>query len=470
MKRLLIPVACVLFLLALGLGSLLPAGARLLPWYAPQPTHVLVYAIFALGVRLALRRSRRPVLWTLFVVGGIGLLLELAQIFVPARQFTLPDAALNLVGTVLGVMIFEGIKAVGRAGNSEKDDGENGRVAPASRADSLAHRLSALSDDRLLAAWPLLLRHGHISPEAAALAEGIQRAKRSLGNPPAGDRLVLQALEDAGVRCLLLKGTLLAHTVYDSPDQRERGDTDLLVAPEDRVDAEKALQRIGMARGWQVTAKTSDTQDQWQGRVDGHTVILDLHWQLLNHPAFSDLFEFQNLWARRIRADVDGYGAVGLGRQDALLHAVLHYFAHHGDEFRPAQWLLDMDLLWRAMDDGDREQLVKRAGELGISGLVVEAMRRTQERFGTPIAPEMLDGLTESGKHQWRTGLLKVKSGPLSDQIFKLRAIRGWRPRLGHLRALLFPSREYMRKKYPGAARWSLPWLYVRRMIGGRRR
>ena len=446
----------------IALGSLLPAAARLLPWYAPQAMHVIVYAGFAVMVHMLFGFGRRPMLWTVLVAGGAGLVLELTQAFLPVREFSLEDAGLNFLGALIGVGAFELVLGLWRVGKGRPvETGEPG----GQKAGRVASEISALSHDRLLAAWPLLLRCGHIAAETAMLAERVHRVAKPLGNHPAGDRTVLQALDDAGIRCLLLKGTLLAHTVYDAPVQRSRGDTDMLVAPQDRIGAEAVLQRIGMARGWQVTAKTSDTQDQWQGRVDGHAVILDLHWQLLNHPAFSDLFEFDALWARRTRAVVDGYAAAGLGHQDALLHAVLHYFAHHGDEFRPAQWLLDMDLLWRAMDEDDRNEFVRRAEDLEISGLTAEALRLTRARFSTPIAPETLADMRLAGEYQWRTKLLKVGSGPLSEQLFKLRAIKGWRARLAHLRALLFPSAQYMRSKYPDAGRWLLPWLYVKRMV-----
>ena len=465
MKRFLLPLACIGFLGAIVLGSLLPAGARLLPWYSPQSMHVLVYAGFAILVRATFRFGRRPVIRTVLIAGGAGLLLEFAQAFTPVREFSLQDAALNFLGALIGVVIFGG---VARYWPWNGDDEPAEEEPPGlQQSTQVSRELSALSEDRLLAAWSLLLRQQHISQPLAGLARQVHRATKPLGNAPTGDAGVLSALEHAGVRTLLLKGTLLAHSVYDAPAQRERGDTDILVASKDRAAAEAALQRLGLARSWSVTAKTSDTQDQWQGRLDTVPVVIDLHWQLLNHPAFSDLFDFESLWMRRAVVEVGGVSAAGLGRVDALLHAALHYFAHHGDEFRPAQWLLDMDLLWRAMDGDEREQLVQLATKLGISGLVAEALWLTQERFGTPIAMEKLITLKQSGEHQWRTGLLKVGSGPMADQIFKLRAIRGWRARLAHVKALLFPSWDYMRTKYPGASRWALPWLYVKRMVGG---
>lgn len=467
MKRFLLPLVSIGFLGAIVLGSLLPAGARLLPWYAPQWMHVFVYAAFAILVRATFRFGRRPVLKTVLIAGGAGLLLELAQAFTPVRELSVEDAALNFLGALIGVLAFGVVARYWPWKKQESTTEEDS--SSRQQSTQISRDLTALGEDRLLAAWPLLLRQGHISQPLAMLARKVHQAVTPLGNPPAADAKVLGALENAGVRALLLKGTLLAHLVYDDPGQRERGDTDLLVSPRDRADAEAALESLGLSSSWSITAKTSDTQDQWQGRIDSIPVVIDLHWQLLNHPAFTDLFEFEALWARRATVEVGDVSAAGLGRADALLHAVVHYFAHHGDEFRPAQWLLDMDLLWRAMDDAERSEFVERAAALEVAGLVAEALGMSQQRFETPVPADRLERLRTLGQKQWRTGLLRLDGGPVSDQIFKLRAIRGWRARLTHLRALLFPPREYMHRKYPGAAKWALPWLYVRRVLESRR-
>jgi len=462
----LIPGLCVVALVGIALGSLLPAGLHVLPWHAPQWTHVLVYAGLAVLVHLAFGFGRRSLLLTVLVVGGAGLVLELGQAFVPVREFSLQDAALNFFGALIGVLVFELMAWIRPKGESASS-----AVGPTDQQSSrLAREVAAMSEERLLAAGPLLLRQGKISPQVAALARQVQQSGKPLGNRPADDRVVLQALDADGVRCLVLKGTLLAHLVYDAPDQRSRGDTDILVAPQDRSSAETTLQRLGLKPSWLVTAKTSDTQDQWQGRLDGNLVVIDLHWHLLNHAAFSDLFVFEALWSRRAEVEIDGFRAAGPGLQDALLHAVLHYFAHHGDEFRPAQWLLDIHLLWLRMDDANRYELVRRSADLGIAGLVAEALDLTRNRFESPVPDETLKRLKAQGANQWRTGLLKAGSGPFSDQLFKLRAAGSWRARLAHLRALLFPSAQYMRSKYPGSSRWALPWLYVRRMVEGSRK
>src|SRR4051812_38011046 len=49
-------------------------------------------------------------------------------------------------------------------------------------------------------------------------------------------RAVLAALASRGVHPLIVKGTALAYSIYDAPELRPRGDTDVLIDPND-IDA-----------------------------------------------------------------------------------------------------------------------------------------------------------------------------------------------------------------------------------------
>ncbi|MGB0514742.1 MAG: VanZ family protein, partial [Wenzhouxiangellaceae bacterium] len=204
---------------AVAAGSLLPGGARLLPWYAPQLTHVGVYAVFALATCWALNGAGRAVLRALLLTGGFGVLVELAQLLAPARTASAHDAALNLLGAVLGTSVFALLRRAWPPRSEQADQGTNqdmhrepGRGADPEigRSRRLGAQLERLAADRLLPVASLLQRRGQLSPELASLAMQALRIAPRLGNAPADDAAVLAALDAAGVRCLILKGTLLA--------------------------------------------------------------------------------------------------------------------------------------------------------------------------------------------------------------------------------------------------------------------
>ncbi|WP_216909548.1 nucleotidyltransferase family protein [Synechococcus sp. CCY 0621] len=326
--------------------------------------------------------------------------------------------------------------------------------------------LNHLADNRLLPALPMLEAKGLVSPELVQLGSHTSVGHPS-GNAPAADRGVLEALQRAGVRVLVLKGTLLAHTVYGSPEQRLRVDTDLLVPPEQRSAAEQVLRDLGLAPITPLSANTIDTQELWVGDGSEGRRLIDLHWLLLNNPVFADLLGFEELWERRQPFTIAGFTASGLGPCDALLHAALHYFVHHVGQDRPAQWLLDGDLLWLQLNQAARDELVQRAMQLGVAGLLGTFLQEANARFQTGVDTTLLNQLQQAGKRQWRSGIMRVNGRPLAAQWLILRTMRGKRARLNHLRRLLFPSKAWMLAKYPEAGGWSLPWLYARRALEG---
>ena len=59
-----------------------------------------------------------------------------------------------------------------------------------------------------------------------------------------------------------------------------------------------------------------------------------------------------------------------------------------------------------------------------------------------------------------------LRGGPRRLLLAELRAVRGWRQRLGWLREHAFPSADYMLRKYGTQQRWLLPALYLRRALG----
>src|SRR5262245_50026198 len=59
---------------------------------------------------------------------------------------------------------------------------------------------------------------------------------------------LLVALSRVNVEAVLIKGTAVAHTLYPRPAQRQRGDTDLLVAVENRNAAHHVLTAMGFVQ------------------------------------------------------------------------------------------------------------------------------------------------------------------------------------------------------------------------------
>ncbi|MFQ5857612.1 MAG: nucleotidyltransferase family protein [Anaerolineae bacterium] len=117
---------------------------------------------------------------------------------------------------------------------------------------------------------------------------------------------LLEALHQGRVPTMLLKGALLAETVYADPGARSFFDVDLLVAPEDVPTAHQVLERRGYAAvrpvDFSCPPRTGPYLNSvlYGGRAPG-LPLLHLHWHLVNGSSPSDDYVFRirmaELWA-----------------------------------------------------------------------------------------------------------------------------------------------------------------------------
>lgn len=288
---------------------------------------------------------------------------------------------------------------------------------------------------------------------------------------------LLAALSAAGIRCIVMKGTALAYDLYPEAGLRPRGDSDLLIAPQQLAAARAVLRAQGFAAFTEAAAEAS--QEVWTlTAADGSTHDIDLHWQAFNGPALAGLLPVEEALAEAAPLPRLAAGALALSHVHALLHACIHraqhilspYFvageAHYGGD--RLIWLCDIDLLARALSPQDWARLLDRAGQGGVAPVCHGALADAVRLLGTPVPAEVLARLaalpvgpaTEYLLHRGRAGRA------LAD----LRAT-GWRGGARHALARLFPAAALLRSQYP-QSRLPLPVLYLRRigrfLTGGR--
>ena len=329
-----------------------------------------------------------------------------------------------------------------------------------------AERLSWLGRHRLWLVADLLLERGLVSPQLAKLA-GQLAAPQVLAMKRQTDeeRRVLNALVAADIDVLVLKGALLAQTVYPRPESRFRSDMDLFTEPGQVPKVEEALNALGYGRPWAIQSPKELRQSLWERRVGKQSFLIDLHWDLRNHPALQQRFSFDEVMAQSEPLPGLGEGARGMGREHALLNASMHYFNDYADQ-RPSQGLLDKDLLWRAMSAGEQEQCIELACQRGLAGLLAESLARSRDLFGTPVTDQQIDELRAAGRDQWATGIVRANEQRHSAYWFALRSEPGLRRKLGRVRSGLFPPVQYMRQMYPEGSRFGVVGLYLRRIWG----
>jgi len=328
-----------------------------------------------------------------------------------------------------------------------------------------AQALEWLSAHRLLPMAATLNERGLISDDLATLARPLAMRRGCVGESVlAHERRVVQGLADAGVQSLVLKGCLLAYRAYPDPRQRWRADLDVLVPRHSLAMARRQLEMLGYRPIHRTPGGTPIRQESWFCIDDGQRRYVDVHWDLRDHPLLRGLLSFDEQYGASRPLPALAPGARGQGDAHALLNAAMHWYDDLYEHDQPLAWLLDIDLLWRAMTDDDRETVATLAVERGIAGLVADMLARTRDAFATPVPDITIRTLNEAGRTQPATRLIAVSRSRYRSLWFALRCEPGWRARVSRLRHALVPPIAHMRERYPEGSRFGLPGLYLRRI------
>jgi Uncharacterised nucleotidyltransferase len=177
-----------------------------------------------------------------------------------------------------------------------------------------------------------------------------------------------QALADAGVVALALKGATLGMRTAGCAGGRAFTDVDVLVDPKSMLAADAALQKAGWKPSGASSTPFGGPYPRWAALVGHHThyvhpreIDLELHWQAANAGSFP--VRFGDLWERRRTFGVGGAVISGLGNIDELLQVATHA-ALHG--FIRLAWLVDIARLLPAVRDR-WPAVVGAAGAVGVA-------------------------------------------------------------------------------------------------------
>lgn len=281
----------------------------------------------------------------------------------------------------------------------------------------------------------------------------------------------LAALADAGVQPVLLKGTALAYLHYLGPAQRTRCDTDLIVPLAARRLAMEVLQALGFVRVLELGELMSYQACMTREVSSGGQHTIDLHWKINNSELLSRLFRYEELLAAARPVPALSPHALAVDPVRALLIASMHLAVdRQGYQYRGDRliWLYDIHLLALGLGPGQWSELVGLAAAKGLPAVCLDVIEQAKARFATPVAPEVLADLAAPGTDE-------PPAEYLSAHHLRRRWIDFWTlddapARLAYLRQLAFPPAAYMRERFPECRLPWLPWLYLRRAIGGLRR
>lgn len=265
-----------------------------------------------------------------------------------------------------------------------------------------------------------------------------------------------------GLTPLVIKGASLSCTHYPESWMRSRDDIDVWVREEEFAAIRDVLLAEGYAPDTHATG-VAVHQYQFFRIVSGVRVQFDVHLRVFNPALFAEALAFDEVLPHAEPCEALG-GLRSPCAADALFLACVHRVAHH-DDAPDLLWLYDIHLLARGLRGDEWRRFPAHAQRQRMREVCMSSLRRAAGYFATPI-PHAVSAALESDGSEPSAAFLGGGSRWVDVQWSNFRHAASWRERAMLVGEHLFPSRDYMRRKYGLGTAW-LPWLYVRRILTG---
>jgi hypothetical protein len=274
------------------------------------------------------------------------------------------------------------------------------------------------------------------------------------------ERLLLDTadlLTAAGIAVRVLKGSSVAHLDYPELELRSFGDVDLLVRSEQFDDAVAALAQAGHRRRFPQPRPGFDRRfSKGTSFVTADGTEIDLHRTFAMGP-FGLTMKLGDLWTRASKFRVGGVELCALGPEERFLHTCFH--ASLGDN--PPRLLALRDLAQVLLGNRLDLHLVRAlAASWRADAVVARAVDLTWQTFRLDVAVSPLAGWATAYRpdHRERRALSAYtdpNGGYSARSAAALRAVPGVRDKAAFVRALAFPTRDYLDRRHRGPVdRW----------------
>ena len=198
-----------------------------------------------------------------------------------------------------------------------------------------------------------------------------------------------QAFEGAAIPMMVLKGIPLSLSLYGDHCPRGAGDIDLLVSPDQLLQADILLRGRGYGRSSTMALERGQAicQSRIKDILYTHPQtgqIVELHQRLTENPYLLPT-DFRSLWDERDCLTVGGAEIVMLPRRVLPLYLCVHGASHCWERLR---WLVDLADVLRAPERLDRALADAQAE--GLGSVMREAITLCNQWLGLSVAPRYL--------------------------------------------------------------------------------
>jgi len=175
----------------------------------------------------------------------------------------------------------------------------------------------------------------------------------------------LKALKNTGIDVIVLKGAVLAETVYQDIGLRPMGDIDIMV----RFDRKN--------------------ENHVNSIINADTPLFDIHENLRGRDSFNRKINTQKLWENAEPIKLANVETLKLCPEHQLLHLIVH-----GNYFRGIIWLCDIAEFVRYYKDSmDWEKAISEAKQYGYKNLFFFQLYSAWKLLDAPVPDDVLYAL-----------------------------------------------------------------------------
>jgi len=261
---------------------------------------------------------------------------------------------------------------------------------------------------------------------------------------------ILSSFKRSGIQVIILKGAVLAETLYPDISLRPFSDIDLLIRDQDLLKAESDLQYLDYEK------YTREFRQGYQREFEKYSAYLkrgriaihvDLHTRLFPF-AHAQESELNGFWDRAVVTQIGGNICLVLSAEDTVLHLCAHIFKH-GFQTR-LLWFYDIALMISKYGESLNWKLIeKNARTLGVYGIVGFVLDQVRHALDISL-PQSAASWAQSYKlgGMEKLSSMNESSGTIWYYFMKLRSIKGVKDRLRFVIGRTFPNRDYIMWRY----------------------
>lgn len=178
--------------------------------------------------------------------------------------------------------------------------------------------LTCLKAEKLASRIPSELLSRWESEVAPIVARGTKRSEWS--------GRMLQALSDAGIEVIVLKGSLFADVLYGDRTYKKMNDVDVMIRRKDAERAIAVLIKVGFTSVGALFGRKELSEDSHHTPPyvsEDLMCVVGLHWGLAS-PRSAWKPDTAGIWKRKLKVEVAGSPAFGMSWEDNLLHLCIH--------------------------------------------------------------------------------------------------------------------------------------------------